>query len=68
MIKRAGDFTGKLIDTLFEQKKKMMRIDHLELNDHNERDVFNLLHDIYAEIRIRDMMHINKGKLPSSYI
>lgn len=61
MIKRAGDWTGKLIDILFEQKKKMMRMEDLNIKDCDERDLFNLLHDIYAEIRIKDMMNLNKG-------
>lgn len=63
MIKRAGDWTGKLIDTLFEQKKKVMRIDELDLGDYNQKEVFNLLHDIYGELRVKDIMNINKGKI-----
>ena len=63
MIKRAGDWTGKLIDTLFEQKKKVMRIEELDLSEYNQKEVFNLLHDIYGELRVKDMMSINKGKI-----
>jgi len=60
MIKRAGDFTGQLIDTLFEQKKKAMRIDELNLTNYSSREVFNLLHDIYGELRVKDVMEVNK--------
>lgn len=60
MIKRAGDWTSDLIDILYEQKKAMMRMDELDIKDYQEREVFNLLHDIYSEIKIKTMMDINK--------
>lgn len=63
MIKRAGDWTGKLIDVLFEQKKKAMKIEELELSEYNQKEVFNLVHDIYGELRVKDVMNINKGKI-----
>lgn len=65
MIKRAGDWTGKLIDTLYEQKKEMMRVKELDIQGYDEQQIFNVLHDIYAEIRVKDMMNINTGKLLS---
>lgn len=61
MIKRAGDWTGKLIDKLYEQKKQMMRLKDFDTDGHSEKDLFNLLHDIYSEIKVRDMMDLNKG-------
>ena len=63
MIKRAGDWTAKLIDTLFEQKKRMMQIEELNIQNYDEEDVFNVLHDVYAEIQIKDKMNVNKSKL-----
>ncbi|CAI2381024.1 unnamed protein product [Moneuplotes crassus] len=60
MIKRAGDWTGKLIDTLYEQKKSMMRMDKLNIESYDEKDVFNILHSIYDEIKVKDMMNLNK--------
>lgn len=40
-----------------------MRIDELDLGDYNQKEVFNLLHDIYGELRVKDIMNINKGKI-----
>ncbi|CAI2380621.1 unnamed protein product [Moneuplotes crassus] len=60
MMKRAGDWTGKLIDILFEQKKAMMRMSELDIDTYEEKDVFNVLHDIYDEIKVKEMMNINK--------
>lgn len=61
MIKRAGDWTGDLINLLFEQKKKMMHMKELGIEGYDEQDIFNVLHDIYAEIRVKDMMNLNKN-------
>lgn len=60
MIKDAGDWTSDLISKLFEQKKKMMRMEELNIKGFEEQDIFNVLHDIYAEIRVKDMMNLNK--------
>lgn len=60
MIKRAGDWTGELIDQLYDQKMKVMRMDELNIDTYSEKEVFNLLHDIYAEIKIKHMMKLNK--------
>ena len=61
MVKRAGDWTGKLIDILFEQKKKCMKIEELGLNEYNQKEVFNILHDIYGELKVKEVMNVNKG-------
>lgn len=45
----------------------MMRLEELGLSKYDQKDVFNLLHDIYAEIRVKDMMNLNKGMLTKSY-
>jgi predicted ferric reductase len=54
MIKRAGDWTGKLIDTFYECKKKAMKVNELNNKYFDEFDVFNLLHDIHQELKVKD--------------
>ena len=41
----------------------MMRVKELDIQGHDEQEIFNLLHDIYAEIRVKDLMNINAGNL-----
>ena len=65
MIKRAGDWTHKLINKLYECKKRSMRfyelgmdgsskeLDAFGLRNYNEYEIFNLLHDIHQEIPLR---------------
>ena len=60
MIKKAGDWTGKLIRLLYERKKQMMRFDEFRLDEHTEYDVFNVLHDLYQEMPIGEMHVRNK--------
>ena len=43
MIKKAGDWTAKLIKILYERKKKMMELYEFHFVKHNEYDVFNML-------------------------
>lgn len=40
-----------------------MRVKDLDIQGFDEKQIFNVLHDIYAEIRVKDMMNINSGKL-----
>jgi len=37
-----------------------MKMEELDIKGYGEQDIFNVLHDIYAEIRVKDMMNINK--------
>lgn len=62
MIKRAGDWTGKLIDTLYNQKSDLMSVKDFIKSGQHEKDVFNILHDVYSEIRVSDIMDLNKSK------
>ena len=64
MIKKAGDWTSKLIHLLYEQKKKMMKYDDISFENYNEYDVFNLLHDLYQEIPLYEMSARNKLFFP----
>lgn len=36
-----------------------MHVDELQLDRYDQKEVFNLLHDVYSEIRIKHMMDIN---------
>ena len=65
MIKRAGDWTGKLIRHLYECKQKMMKMDEFETEQYSEYDVFNLLHDLHQEIPLKDMKIRNPLFYPS---
>lgn len=49
MIKRNGDWTGKLIDKLYEAKRKVLRIDELNIKNYDEVEIFNLLHQVSME-------------------
>lgn len=49
MIKRNGDWTGKLIDKLYEAKRKILKIDELGIDNYDEETIFNLLHDVDQE-------------------
>lgn len=63
MVKKAGDWTNKLIQLLYE-RKKMMIYDDIYTEDHNEYDVFNLLHDLYQEIPLHEMSARNRLFFP----
>lgn len=64
MIKRAGDWTGRLIKKLYESKKTMMKHKDFQFVRHNEYDVFNLLHDLYQEIPLHEMSARNRLFFP----
>ena len=64
MIKKAGDWTAKLIKILYERKKKMMELYEFHFVKHNEYDVFNMLHDLYQEIPLYEMKSRNKKFFP----
>ena len=54
----------KLANVLFERKKKMMKYNELGLNEYNEYDVFNLLHDLHQEVPLKEMRERNKHFYP----
>ena len=64
MLKVAGDWTGRLAQVLYDCKKKMLKFDELWFSDHNEYDVFNLLHDLHQEIPLKEMKDRNKVFYP----
>lgn len=64
MIKKAGDWTAKLIKILYERKKLMMKHNEFQFVKHNEYDVFNMLHDLYQEIPLNEMSARNKLFFP----
>ena len=64
MIKRGGDWTTKLALKMYEHKKEMMKFDELNLKDYDEYDVFNLLHDLYNEIPMKEMQKRNRLFFP----
>lgn len=64
MIKRAGDWTNKLVELMYECKKKMMKFDEQTSAEYDEADVFNLLHDLHQEIPLRDMRTRNSIYYP----
>jgi len=60
MIKKAGDWTGRLICHLYERKKRMMKMNELEFENWSEYDLFNCLHDLHQELLFRDVKERNK--------
>ncbi|CAI2376895.1 unnamed protein product [Moneuplotes crassus] len=64
MIKKAGNWTTKLSNLLYERKKKMMKFDELNFMDYEEYDVFNLLHDLHQEIPLKEVNERNKIYYP----
>ena len=54
MIKKAGDWTGKLIQELYERKKQLMMFNELKLDGFNEYDIFNMLHDLHQELPLEE--------------
>jgi ferredoxin-NADP reductase len=64
MIKRAGDWTNKLVDLMFERKKQMMKFNGLNFHEFEDYDVFNLLHDLHQEIPLKDMRLRNRIYYP----
>jgi len=46
MIKKGGDWTTKLIDTLYEAKKKILKFHKANIEGFSENDIFNLLEGI----------------------
>ncbi|CAI2365677.1 unnamed protein product [Moneuplotes crassus] len=60
MIKKAGDWTGKLIRHLYECKKRMMKMHEFDLEENSEYDMFNLLHDLHQEISFKASKKRNK--------
>ena len=65
MIKKAGDWTGKLIKTLYECKKQMMKLDEFEFKEHSEYELFNLLHDLHQEIPLEFMKNRHRNIYPN---
>ena len=54
MIKRNGDWTGKLIDWLFECKKEMLWVK--KLGSHEEQDaIFKVLLDLDQESKVKEL-------------
>jgi hypothetical protein len=60
MIKSAGDWTGKLIKRLQEDKMRMMKMHEFEFDDTTKYDIFNLLHDLHQEIPLKEVIARNK--------
>jgi predicted ferric reductase len=65
MIKKAGDWTGKLIRRLQQDKMRMMKMDEFESEKYTKYDTFNLLHDLHQEIPLKDVIPRNKLFYPS---
>mmetsp|Transcript_25253 Transcript_25253/g.29126 ORF Transcript_25253/g.29126 Transcript_25253/m.29126 type:complete len:118 (-) Transcript_25253:624-977(-) len=60
MIKKAGDWTNKLIESFYEVKKRSMRYYDLNIRNYDEFEVFNVLHDIHQDIPIKLIKERNK--------
>ena len=60
MIKKAGDWTQKLIHRFYEVKKRTIRYYDLGIKNYEEFDVFNMLHDIHQDIPIKLKKDRNK--------
>ena len=65
MIKRAGDWTGKLIKRLQHDKMRMMQMEEYSFDRHSDYDVFNLLHDLHQEMPLKFMAERNSLFYPS---
>jgi len=50
MIKKNGDWTGKLIEKLIEGKKKKLKLNEIS-NQHNEELIFEVLLECEGEIK-----------------
>ena len=59
MIKRAGDWTDKLIKVLYKWKWNMMKMSELNFTTYEQYDVFNILHDLHQEIQLKDVVTRN---------
>ena len=46
MIKKNGDWTKKLIDTLYESKKNILKVSSTKIDGIDEEAIFNLLDDL----------------------
>lgn len=57
MIKRNGDWTGKLIEKLYEAKKKILRVNHVKVKGFDEEDVFTLLQDMNDQHELKSFNH-----------
>ena len=53
MIKKNGDWTKKLIETLYESKKNILKLHQAKLEGFDENDVFNLLENILLKEKIQ---------------
>jgi hypothetical protein len=45
-----------------------MKFNQLEIKGYNERGIFNLLHDIYQELPIKEASVVNKIYYPKMYV
>jgi respiratory burst oxidase len=55
MIKRNGDWTGKLIDKLYDAKKKILKVKDFNISNYDENDVFSFLFEMDDQKEINDM-------------
>jgi len=53
MIKKGGDWTKKLIDTLYEAKKNILKVHKVKAEGVNENDIFELLEDISIKEKLQ---------------
>ena len=53
MIKKNGDWTKKLIETLYESKKNILKLHQTKIDGFDENDVFNLLENILLKEKIQ---------------
>jgi hypothetical protein len=65
MIKSAGDWTGKLIKRLQEDKMRMMKMHEFEFDVYSQYDIYNLLHDLHQEISLSEVAKRNRLFYPS---
>ena len=52
MIKKNGDWTKKLIETLYESKKNILKLNKANIQDLDENDVFTLLENILLKEKL----------------
>ena len=65
MIKKAGDWTGRLIKRLQHDKMRIMNMSEFSFDSHSQYDVFNLLHDLHRELSLKEMEERNRHYFPA---
>lgn len=60
MIKKAGDWTDKLIKVMHKSKCKQMKMDELNFKEYENYDVFNTLNDLHQEVPMWEARNRNK--------